>query len=280
MSEYDTVWFVKFYTGAEPDAIKGLLDTGRLSNVEVWVRIDLAPVNYFLENLNGSNPVTVSPQAAYFGIGEIIVNQVEFAGVNTQQTQIQPGGIGSAVGIYPNLFGDTVAQGPSSFTGYYYSGVELNPNIFTPSVWCKFTLASIGMDWDVLNGLTNEEVMLGLSVHEFVVGSWLVQDIHNSTNTLPPPTKTGSLGQDLLNLYNWVNGGLASLSKFMSSPVGFLIVFGLVLVLVFGAIFIVAPEFLVGQVRKGVKAASKKRAVDCQGRLCLRIRGTSTFGRV
>jgi hypothetical protein len=237
MEAVQTKWFVNIRANplGQPD-ISSHTDEWqrrRYSDLEIWFEFDLEPSWYF-EGTDKTYFAIAKIQLAnilinHFGPDGQEVTSIPSEVVNMVRVNPQP--IGMAVMMYPLPFDRNMEGCPDNFEGYTYEGKRLNPKYFRDKVYGCITLNDFG-SWDWykstippdLRGLA-DSVTFDFTVTQFVVGEWKVKDIQD----LDPEEFNVSpkYGRDEI---------IPGLADFLSSPLGqlwmFLILIGVVLVLI------------------------------------------------
>jgi hypothetical protein len=214
MKEYTCLWFLKFRAYADEPALLMGLGEGenkRYSNLQVWMKINLAPNSYFfLGN-------TSIPDETYFAIASMSVVDVVKDGWDTSPIAVSPGGGSSALGIYYTLFGNAAENPEGSITQYQYNHAVLNPAYFRPEVYTKVTLDNFGTQSyyeGFLYKWKGDVVMMSIQVRLFVVGEWSVQDIQDPDDQTPPDV----IGSAQI----WLEKALAGFGAWLQTPEGWI----------------------------------------------------------
>ena len=230
MEKWDMYLYVTLdaeYDGMEKplDAVS-LINPNVYLNAEVWVEIDLTPVQYF----EGQDVV-------YFAIGKVsMMDDVERRckidgdiGKSTysdesprNEMSVHPESVLTPAFIYNEPWGDSprAERDPSDFEGFL-----LNPTYFEDKVYFHIALNNFGAEgWNDFLWLTHvkcDSATFWFKVTTFVVGEWKVQDIE------VPPEMYGRFTQSYSDLGNL----LALFMDFLFSPFGLIMIVILIIVL-------------------------------------------------
>ena len=231
-------WVMRYYVtmnvefdGSEKMENGGILyGTNIYQDAEVWIRLDLAPIQYF-----------TGMERCFFAIAEVEVAQpAEFRdildGSYSEEPirdglSVHPYSEGSNVMLYyePWGVGAQVENDP-----YDYQGVELNPQFFTDELFMHLDLNNFGLkswkDLGIWEHVKCDSVTWAFDVSVFAIGEWKVQDIDEI------PELYGRLTQSYSDIFELFSG----ITDFFTSPMGLIIllIIGGVLLLVF------APQVL------------------------------------
>lgn len=240
MEDWQCKWFFSISSEPTGKEIKGvptkglaLTDRNYLTDCEIWFEIDISPTWYF----EGTD-------TAYFAIAELRLSHIGFGGKTdagdfeeetNSEMRVSPSSGGALMPIYYGIFGKEANRAEKE--AFEYNGKRLNPDLFTDKVYTKFTLNDFGVNswFDYGTFWRADVVTVGVDVHVFVIGEWLVKDIQELKKIeeeFGRDAKTGGYGLGTAWLF--------------SDPAGRLILLaiGAVFILLLLAIF--APTFLLG----------------------------------
>ena len=199
-------------------------------NAEVWIRLDLEPIQYFS-----------GMEKCYFAIAEVeLAQDVELRDKlddewSTEPTRdalsVHPESGSSNAMIYYNPWGtgEQAQKDPYDFNGF-----ELNPEYFTDEVFFSVDLNNFGLqswkDFGLWEHVKTDSATFAFDISVFVIGEWKVQDIDEI------PELYGRLTQSYSDLGELIGG----ITDFFTSPMGLIVflVIGVVLLLIF------APQVL------------------------------------
>lgn len=183
MEEWVTKWYVSFEAKYDsgPNAFTKedeAEDQPRHLDLQVWVEFDISPTWYF----EGAD-------TAYFAIGKIVCDFVQREAIDNEGNIVEardgldffPESAGSVLTIYDQPFGGRSYKDEGDIVTYAYRGTALNPEYFQDKVYTHIDLNNFGTDeWgNPLFGLhaKGDVVTIGFTVHQFVVGEWIVKDV-------------------------------------------------------------------------------------------------------
>lgn len=177
MAEYVLEWFVsiryhpdgdqeKFASGWSAIADQCFIPR-RYHNVKVWFQIRLQSPAYF----SGANNT-------YFGIGKIELKNLEIIALDKGKVAVMPDSPGTPLPLYLSPFGQPYTP-PEP---YKFQGTELDPTVFTHSVYTYIRLDDFGEQrtlaiFNQLDKAMGDVVTFQFEVHVFVVGEWIVKNI-------------------------------------------------------------------------------------------------------
>lgn len=151
----------------------------RLTDCEVWFQIDLTPVWYF-----------EGAERAYFAIAKMQLAEVKLDARDNQgnlveaekAVSVKPQSQGSILPVY---YGEFAKSSDATKTVSSYQGKQLNPDLFTDTVYTYVTLENFGTwAWTEYTPFPQwrykgDVVTMAVDVHVFVIGQWDVKDIES-----------------------------------------------------------------------------------------------------
>jgi hypothetical protein len=234
-------WLMRYYVtfNAEWDGNEHLINEILLGedvyqDVEVWIRIDLKPIQYFS-----------GMEKCYFAIAEVeLAHDVELRVKYDGSDDYSSDSIRNGLSVHPESGSSNVmiyyqpwGQGGSAGkTVYDYKGFELSPDLFCEEVYMHVDLNNFGVlsykDYGIWEHIKADSATWAFDVIVFVIGEWKVQDIDE------PPELYGRFTQGYSSLEELLSG----LGEFFTSPYGlfFLLIIIAVVLLIF------APQVLFG----------------------------------
>jgi hypothetical protein len=195
MKEYQTKWYIALASSADQ---KGA-DTetwayGRdptTGPLQIWFKIDT--------NTNGWYFKGDGLRDTYFCVAKLLVSNAKSDGRIPNNVQYSPEVGGSAMSVFMQPFGQ---EAPSNVESQVRSneGKQLNPTYFRDSVYCVVNLDYFGsQDWyDWLTFKSKGDTLaLEITVYQFVVGEWIVQDWQDDPVDYIKPSPESTWGWDI-----------------------------------------------------------------------------------
>lgn len=188
MKEYETKWYVTLTAMKDEDIFKETWAYGRdlaTGPLQIWFKIDT--------NTNGWYFKGDGLRDTYFSIAKLVVTNAKADGRIVNNVQYSPEVGGSAMSVFMNPFGQEASSNIESQIRSS-EGKQLNPTYFRDSVYCVINLDKFGsQNW--LSPLWNSQgdtLALEITVQQFVVGQWIVQDWQDEpVNYIKPSPKQG-----------------------------------------------------------------------------------------
>ena len=188
MKEYETKWYVTLAAMKDEDMLKETWAYGRdvsTGALQIWFKLDT--------NENGWYFKGDGLKDTYFSVAKLLVSNADANGRISNNVQYSPEVGGSAMSVFMNPFGQ---EAPSDITSQVRSseGGQLNPIYFRDSVYAVINLDMFGsQNW--LAPLWNSQgdtLALEITVYQFVIGNWVVQDFQDEpVDYIKPSPKQG-----------------------------------------------------------------------------------------
>jgi hypothetical protein len=180
MEKWLTKWYMSFEAGYDTWGIIGDTEGNnkRIRNMEVWFELETKPSWYFED-----------ADRTYFAIAKIQVANVLVSGHSVDKIDITPESSGSSLFLFYEPYGGDPSYREEDFEGFTVDGTHLNPDFFGRTVYTMIELNDFGTQqyFEGLNVKTQSDVVTyEFTVHQFIVGKWIVQDI-DDIPPLPDP---------------------------------------------------------------------------------------------
>jgi hypothetical protein len=219
MEKWLTKWYVSFEAGYDTFGIVGNVEGNnqRLRDMEVWFEIETKE-NWYFEDA----------ERTYFAIAKIEVGNVLVEGRDTGRIDIIPESFGSSLFLFYEPYGGTPKEAEGEYLGYSVDGTHLNPQLFGRTVYTMVEFVDFGTQ-AYLEGLNvknqGDVVTYEFTVHQFVVGKWVVKDIQE----LPPlePLEGDEEGYGRTGKVVKAGIQLPDIGAFLRSPVGMQLIFAI-----------------------------------------------------
>lgn len=228
MEEWQLKWYVSLTSEPLWDEVESVSFpdhiTGRnsLSDVKVWFELDLSPVWYF-----------EGAERAYYAIAKLHVSDLAKGGVlkdgkaaETANSECRIATNERAIlPLFYNLFG---TQG-ETIESYKYRDQQLNPELFRDKMYTYLQLDDFGVTswWDYGTWYRADSISIGIDVHVFVIGEWMVQDIQELPDEFGREAKTGGAG--------------FAFGAWFADPLNRLIIFALIGLILFVLVVVFIP---------------------------------------
>jgi hypothetical protein len=227
MDEWQTKWYVTLASDGSGEIRYGdnTFAPAYAGPLQIWLKLQTNEGGWYFN--------TTGLQRTYFAIAKLLVVNVQVVAHNPTNVQASPEVAGSTMTCFLTPFGNN--QAPTDTQVLSYEGVTLNPLYFNGGVYCVINLDNFGTqmywDWNTLgNKYQGDTIALDITVTQFVVGQWTVQDVQTPpVNYIKPSPNTGG-------------GGAGGVFGFLTNP---FTVFYLLLIVaaIFLAAIILSPAF-------------------------------------
>ena len=205
MQAYQTKWYITLSSDNTGEIRYGDNTFGPTYSgpLQIWMKLQTNENGWYFSG---------APVDTYFAIAKILVVGVDVKAHDPASVQTSPQVAGTTMTCFLSNFGSNTA--PSDTQVLSYKGQTLNPTYFNGGIYCVLNLDNFGTQLYGTGFLNSEMhwqgdvIALDLTVYQFVVGEWKVQDIQNPpTNYIKPSPHVGG--------FDW--GGL---SEWLGSPAG------------------------------------------------------------
>ena len=190
MEKWITKWYISLEGGWDSQGFLEFDAEGgkRISNMEIWFELDLSQNNWYFEDSDN----------VYFAIGKIELANILKQGYKVEAIDVTPEAIGTSLFLFYEPFGaDRIVK-----DYYSYNGKRLNPDLFVPKIYTMINLNDFGTQgwWDGLTWKVQGDVVtFEFTVHQFVIGEWIVKDVQELPTDYERQSKVTTTGFDVLD---------------------------------------------------------------------------------
>lgn len=221
MEKWITKWYVSLEAGFDSNGWAST-DEGnskRLKDLEVWFKLDTQPTWYF----KGATQT-------YFTIGKIECGNIDVKGHDVNWIDVTPEAGGSSMFLFYLPYGQQVSLSEESFTGFPVGESMLNPALFRNQLYTMVTLNDFGTQgyWDGLAYKNQGDVVTWeFTVHQFVVGEWVTQDVQQVPDVYDRSSKTTTDGVPVKDwIIQWITSpqGLTAIGFLVMATIAVILI--------------------------------------------------------